>query len=318
MNIGKSAAANGGILAQYDGARPAAPDWFTDVLAIKPERSFFDVNGCDIELLTWGQVGKPGLLFLHGDSAHAEWWSFIAPFFAKDWRCAAISWSGMGRSGHKDNDYPFDEWSSEALAAIDAGQLDAGDGVMLAAHSLGGYPAIGASARSKRIKGIITLDTAMIPKELLTNVPRPQPRPHRLYTSAAEALARYRLMPPTDLGEHYIIDHIARSGLMEVQGDGEPGHKWRFDPNIWGNMDYRQEMIVSPFEAQCPLALLVGEKSSLIDAEVAAYMRGLFPENTPFLSIPEAGHHIMIDQPLALVAALRVMLSRWPDAGQKW
>ncbi len=41
-------------------------------------------TGANIELLTWGEVGKPGLILVHGNSAHADWWSFIAPFLADD------------------------------------------------------------------------------------------------------------------------------------------------------------------------------------------------------------------------------------------
>jgi len=42
-------------------------------------------------------------------------------------------------------------------------------------------------------------------------------------------------------------------------------------------------------------------------------MRGLYPEGTPFIGIPEAGHHIMADQPLALIAALRTCFAYWPE-----
>ena len=41
----------------------------------------------------------------------------------------------------------------------------------------------------------------------------------------------------------------------------------------------------------------------LIEQEVSA---------EPEVEIPEAHHHIMIDQPLALVAALRSLLAVWP------
>jgi len=37
------------------------------------------VQGAPIETLAWGRVGDPGLLLLHGNSAHADWYSFIAP-----------------------------------------------------------------------------------------------------------------------------------------------------------------------------------------------------------------------------------------------
>jgi pimeloyl-ACP methyl ester carboxylesterase len=34
----------------------------------------------------------------------------------------------------------------------------------------------------------------------------------------------------------------------------------------------------------------------------------------PYIEIPEADHHVMIDQPLAFVAALRALLAAWPAA----
>src|SRR6516164_9545777 len=85
-------------LAPFKGEKPPAPAWFEKALADAPERSLVRVEGANIELLTWGEVGKPGLIFVHGNSAHADWWSFIAPFLAGDYRVAAISFSGMGDS----------------------------------------------------------------------------------------------------------------------------------------------------------------------------------------------------------------------------
>jgi len=306
MNQMKSA----GVLAPYAGMRPPAPGWYAAAVARVPERSQFECEGVPIELLTWGERGKPGLLFLHGDSAHADWWSYIAPFFAEDWRCAAISWSGMGSSGRRAS-YNFSDWAGEAIAAIDAADLDNGVGVMIVAHSLGGYPALIASAREPRIRGIVSLDSAIIPQDLMADVPRPQPRPHKLYVSEAEALGRFRFMPPTIGDAHYAVDHIARLGMEAVEG----GWKWRFDPEIWRNIENRSATTMAdlPREARCPLALIVGERSELIGDEIATYMRGIYPAGTPFIGIPEAGHHIMADQPLALVAALRSCFAYWPE-----
>lgn len=302
-----------GPLAPFNGEKPPAPAWFDWALARQPERSHFTHQGIAIELLTWGKVGKPGLLFLHGDSAHADWWSFIIPFFADTYRCAAISWSGMGRSGWRTEGYAFSDYADEAIAAIDAAKLDDGSGVMLIAHSLGGYPALVAGARSDRIRGIISIDSAIVPSQLMINLPRPVPRPHRIYPTAEAALARFRFMPPTVGDQFYAIDHIARHGLTQVgAAEGGPGWRWRFDPEIWRNLD-RGDLSILPKAARCPLALIVGEYSELIDEEVATYMRGLYPPGTPFVGVPAAGHHVMADQPLSLVAAIRTCLAFWPD-----
>src|SRR5476651_2293156 len=94
-------------LAPFEGLPPPAPDWFTKAIAQEPERSMVPVDGANIELLTWGQRGKPGLILIHGNSAHADWWSFIAPYLAQDYRVAAISLSGMGASDWRDS-YSFE------------------------------------------------------------------------------------------------------------------------------------------------------------------------------------------------------------------
>jgi pimeloyl-ACP methyl ester carboxylesterase len=299
-----------GVLAPYGGEQPPAPAWFEWAISQAPERSTYVVEGGDIELLTWGERGKPGLLFLHGDSAHADWWSFTAPFFASDWRCAAISWSGMGGSARRDS-YTFETWATEAIAAIDAAGLDDdGQGVMIVAHSMGGYPALIASARCERIRGVIALDSAIIPISMREGVPQPKPRPHRIYATQAEALARFRFMPPTVGDLHYTIDLIARRGLEQVEG----GWRWRFDPEIWQDIPLRSGDHIGdlPRKARCPLAMILGEASELIRSDISAYMRSVYPEETPFIGIPEAGHHIMVDQPLALVAALRACFAYWP------
>ncbi|MHB9880172.1 hypothetical protein ACSMXM_10980 [Pacificimonas sp. ICDLI1SI03] len=40
-------------------------------------------------------------------------------------------------------------------------------------------------------------------------------------------------------------------------------------------------------------------------------MQALYPDGVPFAAIPEAGYHVMIDQPLALVACLRAFITQW-------
>ena len=38
----------------------------------------------------------------------------------------------------------------------------------------------------------------------------------------------------------------------------------------------------------------------------------LIAPGSPYVEIPEAEHHVMIDQPIAFVAALRALLAAWP------
>src|SRR5436309_2221830 len=109
-------------LAPFAGAKPPAPAWFGDALAQAPERSLIPVAGANIELLTWGEVGKPGLILVHGNSAHADWWSFIAPFLADQYRVAALSLSGMGDSDWRET-YTFEGFASEIYDCAKAAGL---------------------------------------------------------------------------------------------------------------------------------------------------------------------------------------------------
>ena len=56
----------------------------------------------EIAYETWGEVGKPGVVLIHGSNAHLEWWRFTAPFLADRFRLAAIDLSGNGNSGWRE------------------------------------------------------------------------------------------------------------------------------------------------------------------------------------------------------------------------
>jgi len=109
-------------LAPFNGQKPPAPAWFVDALAKAPERRLVRVLDANIEVLTWGQVGKPGLIFVHGNSAHADWWSFIAPFLMDAYRVASVSLSGMGGSDWRET-YTFEGFATEIHEAARFGGL---------------------------------------------------------------------------------------------------------------------------------------------------------------------------------------------------
>ena len=135
----------------------------------------------------------------------------------------------------------------------------------------------------------------------------PPLRPHRHYPDLESALGRFRLSPDQPCANPWIADYLARMGLKET-----PEHEWtwRFDRKIWGGTD-----VGDPWrwlrEARAPLAVLRGALSPLTKGENADRMRREAPAGTIFVDIPQAYHHVMVDQPLALIAALRVLLATW-------
>lgn len=293
-------------LKDYAARKPEAPEWFARAVALRPRRRRIDVEGAGIELLTWGKAGAPGLLFLHGAGSNAGWWSFIAPFFADDYRCAAISWSGMGGSDHREA-YSAEQYARELSAAIDAAGFAGPDGVIVVAHSFGGYPAMIAARDDPRIAGLALVDTLILPMALGDRPQLPPEREHPVFATLKEAMARYRLIPVNDVDNHYIVDWIARQSLRRVPG----GWTWRSDPAFMTKMT--RSNLADPLPiGTCSLAYLRGEISALVEAYEEPELRALLGADAPLLVVPGAGHQVMIDQPLALVDTLAKLLRQWP------
>lgn len=299
-------------LAHLAGARPPAPAWFDSALADVPERRFVEVQGARIESLSWGARGKPGLLFLHGNGAHADWWRFIAPFFAADYRVAALSWSGMGASDHRPT-YSLDLFIAEAFGVAEAeGLFDGAEKPLFVAHSFGGFPLMGCAARhGGRLRGAVMVDTPVRSPE--EESPRRRgrsasaPRPHRVYPTIEAALSRFRFAPEQPCENLFIADHIARTSLQTAEG----GWTWKFDPFLWSAFELGDTRTLLA-EVAAPFALIWGDRSMLMPAELTQRMVAALPAGSPAIAIPDAAHHVMVDQPLAFVAALRGLFSGWP------
>jgi len=294
-------------LAAFGGTMPPAPPWFRAALAQTPERRDVMVEGSAVELLTWGEIGKPGLLLLHGNGAHADWWSFIAPFFAADYRVAALSWSGMGGSAHRAR-YDLPGFVAQIFAGSEAAGLFASSiKPVIVGHSFGGLPMMAAAAiAGVRLKAAIIVDTPF--RQMgQGRPPNATDRPHKVYPTLAEALARFRFAPLQDCANPYITDNIARGSLAEVPG----GWHWRFDPYLWSRFDFGKpaEWLSKP---ACPVALIWGDRSAIMPPAMVLDVCGQLPPGSPAFAIPDAAHHVMVDQPLAFIAALRGLLAGWP------
>jgi pimeloyl-ACP methyl ester carboxylesterase len=66
--------------------------------------------------------------------------------------------------------------------------------------------------------------------------------------------------------------------------------------------------------ASCPLAMVRGEYSAVVPPETAELMYELLERSAPLIEIPCSWHHLLIDQPLAFLAALRALLAAWDHA----
>jgi pimeloyl-ACP methyl ester carboxylesterase len=301
-------------LAHFNGLKPPAPAWFEQALAARPERSSVAVQDASIETLSWGKRGLPGVLLMHGNSAHADWYSFIAPQLANDYRVVAMSFSGMGNSSWREH-YSAAQWADEALAVAEhTGLFDGTTKPVFVGHSFGGFPLMNASARfGDRLRLAVIADTPIQTREDRIEhgeEPRRSLKAHRSYSSAEEAIARFRLLPPQTCENLFILDHIARTSIKPAsakEGEGTDW-TWKFDPFL-----FRSFSMGKPgkdlSQASCPVAWINGARSSLITDKVRANIQTYSPSGSRVIELPNADHHLMIDQPLAFIEALRALIS---------
>jgi pimeloyl-ACP methyl ester carboxylesterase len=295
-----------------ENVKPQAPEWFRHAVATPEDSHFIEVRGCRIHYLSWGAPGRPGLVLVHGGAAHARWWSFIAPFLAGDYHVVALDMSGHGDSGRRE-EYPRELWAEEIVAV--AGDAGFPGPPMVIGHSLGGLVTIAtASLFGDRLAGAIAIDSP---------VRRPDPesvegargrafRNPKTYPDLETAMAHFFLIPPQPCENPYIVEHVARHSLKEVEG----GWTWKFDARVFERFSPKamNDYLAS---TRCRVALVRGAKSDLVTPEISAYMYELLDRNAPVVEIPEAHHHVPLDQPLALVAALRALIEDWEHSVPK-
>jgi len=285
---------------------PKAPRWFTDALAAPCERRIIEVAGAAIHYLAWGDRTKPGLVLVHGGAAHAQWWSFIAPLLTRQYYVVAPDLSGHGDSGWREH-YPRRVFADDVMAVIAEAKFIGPP--VLVGHSMGGLVSIvAASLYGDQLAGAVIVDAPVRKPD-----PESQERAsrgvvsrRRVYTNLETALSRFRLLPSQPCNNEFILDHLARTSVRRVEG----GYSWKFDARVF--VDFSLEAMHDYLAStRCRVALFRGELSVVVPPETGEYMYELLERNSPLVEIPEAHHHLFLDQPLAFVAALRALLADW-------
>jgi len=283
---------------------PDAPAWFRQALAHRPEHRQVPVEGVPIAYRVWGDggdAGAPGVVLVHGGTAHAGWWDHVAPQLAGH-RVLAVELSGHGDSGHRES-YDSHQWAREVVAVA---AREGFDRPVVIGHSMGGRVAVTIGVDlPETVSAIAVIDSALNDSPPDEERVRERRRPHRVYPTAAEATERFRTLPPQDVVLPYVRHHVARASLRKVEG----GWTWKFDPRVFGNLLRLRDQLPQ----LTPPTVLFRCQHGMIGEAMGREMARLVPDDgMPVVELPGAGHHPMLDQPLALVTALRTQLALWP------
>jgi pimeloyl-ACP methyl ester carboxylesterase len=307
-------------LNDLNGAVENPSNWLTAAMSVEREEGWVDSNGTQIHYFRWGDPTKPGLLMLHGFLAHSRCFAFIAPLLANDYHIVAYDFSGMGDSGIRD-DYPDDIRVAEALdVAQHTGLFEGNKKPTIISHSYGGIVGTSAvKAHPEKFAGLVICDLMVIRPEILKKhgdlfrAPGSQTpdKPNRIYPDYDSAKKRFVLAPPQKVEQPELLDFMAYHSLKEVEG----GWSWKFSPSVYPKVDdvesrwaaIGQKIVDTPGR----VAIIYGGESKLFTSDSADYIGEIGGKSIPIIDIPNARHHLMLDQPIAFASALKTVLAIW-------
>ena len=327
-------------LAPFNGQKPPSPAWFDAAIAKEPERRLIPVEGANIELLTWGEVGKPGLDPGAWATAPMPTGGASSPPSGRGLprRGPVRSPAWADRPGGRptpSETFAAEIWECAKAAGLYDALRQADLHRPLLRRGLAGRPGLGghvpgADARrccstpasaarrppSRRKSGASEAEKQGGRRGLQPAAPHPaKPGLCDAGRGAHPLPLSCRLQVPGNL---FIADFIARRSLRRAampDGSGE-GWTWKFDP-LHGRASstaLRCRSWIAARRRRWRRSLATAPRPSCAGAEMARPGRAeLLPEGVPSSAIPDSEHYIETDQPCpALVAALRALLSAWP------
>ena len=279
-------------------------EWFNESLLSTPTENFVEVEGAKIHYLTWGDTKNPGLFFIHGFSANAHWWDFIAPAFIKDYCVVAIDLSGSGDSDHRET-YSQEMYANEIKSVCDEMSWESADFI---AHSMGGSISLNATSIYPEIfKSLYLLDSIVIlPPDKVRNYSsnRSMIRADFIYEDEASAIESFRLIPPQPCRNEFLLNHIAINSYKQT----EEGWLLKSDGKMMKT--YQSKDLTETLMAiQCPIYIVYGLMSQIFTQEIldyTVYVGNIPPERV--IGVPGTMHHLFVDDPLSVIQELKKLL----------
>ena len=279
-------------------------EWFNESLLSTPTENFVEVEGARIHYLTWGDTKNPGLFFIHGFSANAHWWDFIAPAFIEDYCVVAIDLSGSGDSDHRET-YSQEMYANEIKAVCDEMRWESADFI---AHSMGGSISLNATSIYPEIfKSLYLLDSIVIlPPDKVRNYSsnRSMIRADFIYEDEASAIESFRLIPPQPCRNEFLLNHIAINSYKQT----EEGWLLKSDGKMMKT--YQSKDLTETLMAiQCPIYIVYGLMSQIFTQEIldyTVYVGNIPPERV--IGLPGTMHHLFVDDPLSVIEELKKLL----------
>ena len=244
------------------------------------------------------------MLLLHGGSAHARWWDFVVPHLAERYRCVALDLRGHGDSGRPASlDYRLAAHAGDVGALIAALDLRR---VVIVGHSFGGFVAMiyAGGAAATQLGGLVIVDSrARIGERSARLLQALCKLPHPHYASLSEAEQRFRLLPAGTTAPAPVLAHVVRHGMVQ-SADGT--YTFKFDRRALSGTT-PQDLAPALASVHCPILAVRGAQSEVVPASALGEFSAANPR-AHTAEIPDAHHHVMLDQPAELARIICTFL----------
>ncbi len=261
-------------------------------------------NGVSLNARCWGDADAPLMVLLHGAAANTHWWDHLAPRWADRFHVVAFDFRG-----HGDSEFPEELVPGAFADDLEAVLAHLGrDEVVLLGHSLGAHVALGHAASQPGVRALVLIDPSRGVSASRRRATRLALTLRRSYATREQAALRYRFLPAAAQVDEALRDRIAHASIRKEE-DGRFG--FAFDPR-WFGVPGRAAPDLAQVAA--PTLLVRGADSNLLSPEGASDLVEQIP-NASLVEIPDAGHHVHLDQPERVVAAIERFLAEVLGAG---
>ena len=276
------------------------PQWFKDALAKEHKNDFADVAGAKIHFMEWGSPENPSVIMLHGNHAHAHWFQFIGGLLAEKYHFVVMSFSGMGESEWRSR-YDKDTFVEDVWGVVKETELVK---PVVVGHSFGGMISLATAHKyGNLMSGLVLVDFVVRRPEnhIEWYKDMPPSKPPKIRASKEELIQRFRLMPPQDCQNQFLLDFIAERSVRETDG----GWSWTFDPSTYDHLEVGNNQHEIIKKLKCQFSFIYGENTMEFDTgNSIEEMKELLPEGSSVVPLADAQHHLMLDKPLEFVEEL--------------
>lgn len=290
---------------------------------MKASRSeFLNVRGLRYHVRHWGEEGQPKLFMMHGWMDCSASFQFVVDALHEGWHVIAPDWRGFGLSDASGADcYWFPDYLGDLDFLLD--HYSAHEAVNLLGHSMGGnVVALFAGVRAHRVKKLINLEGFGLSSTTPDQAPGRytkwldalrESQQLKSYASVGHVALRLQKNNPRLSGERaaFLSQHWSRqndAGQWEILGD--EAHK-RPSPFLY----HEQEVMACWAQTTAKVLWVEAEHTDMWrwmggEEKARAEMEHRMAVIPTLITarLPDAGHMLHHDQPVALAAMIEEFL----------